>query len=76
MTTKKKTFTDFIIDTAERTICTFAEAFLGVIGASITFSDVNWPLAFSAAGLAALVTILKCLAALKTGDANTASLVD
>jgi len=76
MAKKKNTMKKYIIDVIERVICTFAETLLGVIGASTTFGEVNWGLAFSAAGLASLVTVLKCLAALKTGDAKTASLVD
>lgn len=72
---KKNQLKDFIIDTIERTLCTFAETLLGVIGASVTFAEVNWGLAFSAAGLAALVTILKCVIA-KTKSGWSASLLD
>ena len=66
----------YIIDVLERTIGTFAEALIGAIGASATFGEVNWGFAFSTAGLASLITVLKCLAALKTGEKKSASLVD
>lgn len=65
----------YLIDLAERVIVTFAEALLGAIGATATFGEVHWGVAFSTAGLAALVSLLKCIAAKKTGDKNTASLV-
>lgn len=65
----------YIIDLIERTIGTFAEALIGAIGASATFGEVHWGFAFSTAGLASLITVLKCLAAMKTGDSGNASLV-
>lgn len=65
----------YIIDVIERVVVTFAEALLGAIGATATFGEVNWGVAFSTAGLASLVSLLKCIAALKTGDKNSASLV-
>ena len=76
MAKKKQSYKKYIIDVIERVISTFAEALLGFIGTAQFFGEINWGLAFSAAGLAAFVSILKCLAALKTGDARTASLVD
>lgn len=65
----------YIIDVIERVVVTFAEALLGAIGATATFGEVNWGVAFSTAGLASLVSLLKCIAALKTGDKKSASLV-
>lgn len=73
---KKKTVKEFIKDLAERVICTFAESLLGTIGATATFGEVNWGLAFSVAGLASLVSVLKCIVAIKTGEKVSASLVD
>lgn len=70
-----KTIKKYIIDTAERVVCTFAEALLGVIGASATFGEVNWRLAVSTAGLAAFVSLLKCIVARTKGSENNASLV-
>lgn len=69
------TFKKYLIDTLERVICTFAEAFLGVICACSTLGEVNWGLAFSTAGLAALISLLKCIIARTSGDGDTASLV-
>ena len=78
MAKKKASYKKYIIDVIERVVATFAEALLGFIGSAQFFGEINWGLAFSAAGLAALVSLLKCIAALKTGDAKvkTASLVD
>ena len=70
-----KNIKKYIIDVIERVVVTFAEALLGAIGATATFGEVNWGVAFSTAGLAALVSFLKCLVALKTSDDKNASLV-
>lgn len=66
----------FILDTLERTIGTFCEALLGAIAACSMLGDIDWVMALSTAGLAALVTVLKCIVAKTKGDNNSASLVD
>ncbi len=73
---KKYWLKKYLLDMFERVLCTFAEALLGAIGACATFGEVNWGIALSTAGFASLITVLKCLAAKKTGDTDTASLVD
>lgn len=66
----------FIKDLLERVISTFAEGFLGAIATSaVTLGDVDWVFCLSAGGFAALVAVLKCLAALKIGDKDNASLL-
>lgn len=50
---------EFIFDTLLRSLRTFAQALMGSIGASaLTLGDVNWPTAFSAAGLATVLCVL------------------
>lgn len=71
-----KNFKKYLFDIAERMICTFAEALLGVIGASATFGDVNWKFALSTAGLATLVSGLKCVVAYNSGNKQSGSLID
>lgn len=71
-----KTVKKYIIDLIERVVATFAEALLGVIGASATFGEVNWGLALSTAGMAAFVSLLKCIIAWNTGNKKSASLVE
>ena len=70
-----KTMKKYLIDLVERVVVTFAEALLGAIGATATFGEVHWGVAFSTAGLAAFVSFLKCIAAIKVGDKTNASLV-
>lgn len=65
----------FLKDLLERSIATFAEAMLGCIGATAMIGDVDWVVALSTAGLATLVTVLKCIVAKCNGDKNSASLV-
>lgn len=66
---------EFIIDTLERSLATFAEAMVGCIGATAMIGDVDWVVALSTAGLATLVTFLKCIVAKCNGDKNSASLI-
>lgn len=72
---KDNKFKKYIIDVIERVVVTFAEALLGAIGATATFGEVNWGVAFSTAGLASLVSLLKCIVAWKTSEDRNASLV-
>lgn len=66
----------YIKDLLERVVATFAEGFLGAITTNaVTLGDIDWVFCLSAGGFAALISVLKCLAALKVGDKNTASLV-
>lgn len=66
----------YIKDLLERVVATFAEGFLGAITANaVTLGDIDWVFCLSAGGFAALISVLKCLAALRVGDKNTASLV-
>lgn len=66
----------FLIDMAERCIGTFAEAFLGSIAACTALGDIDWVLSLSTAGLATLVTMLKCIIAKCKGDTNSASFIE
>lgn len=43
---------------AERAIKTFAEVFLGYLVGAVVMSEVQWGLAFSAAGLGVIVSVL------------------
>lgn len=67
----------FLIDMLERVVTTFAESLAGVIGAMniATLGEIDWGFALGSAGLAALMSALKCLAAKKVGDCDNASLV-
>lgn len=47
-----------------RAIKTFAQAALGAMGGCALFSEVSWPAVFSAAGLAAVISLLTSLAGL------------
>lgn len=66
-------------DAAERAIATAAQTGIGVLvvdGAGVGLLDVDVPAALSLIGAAALVSILKSLAARRVGTPDTASLVD
>lgn len=47
---------------AIRALRTFAQSALGVIGAAAMITEVNWPVAFSSAALAAVLSILTSIA--------------
>lgn len=54
----------FFSGLTERAIKTFAQSLLAVIGVTgLGFGDVDWPLALSAAGLAALASVLTSVVA-------------
>lgn len=68
---------DYWKDLSERAFRTFAQALVGAMsaGAVITLHQVDWPYAFSAAGFAALVSVLMSLGASQIGDRGTAALL-
>ena len=47
---------------AIRALRTFAQSALGVIGAAAMITEVNWPVVFSSAALAAVLSILTSIA--------------
>lgn len=54
----------FLSGLAERALKTFAQSLLAVISVTgLGFGDVDWPLALSAAGLAALASVLTSVVA-------------
>lgn len=58
----------FWLDTSERVIATFAEVLGAFLIAGATFADVDWATAASISGVAALASLLKCVAAQRVGD--------
>ena len=65
----------FWIDTTERVISTFAQGVLASFGTgAIGLLEVNWTIALSVGGFAALTSFLKAAVAVRKTD--TASLVD
>ena len=64
--------TGFARDLAERTIATFAEALAALlIAGNVGVLEVGWRDALSLAGMTALVSLLKGVAAYKLGDNAT-----
>lgn len=65
-------------DTAERAIATAAQTLAALLGVdALNLLAVSWPALLSAAGAAALLSVLKALAAATlVGEKGTASLVD
>ena len=59
----RDTLTDkeFWKDTAYRSICTFAETAIAMITIGQAFTDVDWIHIASVSGVAAVVTVLKCI---------------
>lgn len=63
-------------DTAERVIATFAQAALGLLPAAyLPHTHLPVGTVLAGAGFAALVSLLKCVAALKVGAPDSASLL-
>lgn len=61
-------------DAIERAVRTAAQAALGLVGTeAIGLLDVGWAVVGSAAGLAAVVSLLTSIAAGGTGDVSSAS---
>jgi hypothetical protein len=61
----------FLLDTLERAVATFAQALLGT-GTVLDFSDGR---VYAAAGIAAAICVLKCLAATQVGASDSGSLL-
>ena len=53
---------EFWIAALKRAIHTAAQTAIGIIGAHTLFAEVNWPIVASAAGMAAVVSLLKSIA--------------
>lgn len=67
----------FVRDTAERVVRTFAQALLAFWGAdALNVLSADWGEALATSAGAALLALLTCLAGIKFGDPHTASLVD
>jgi hypothetical protein len=66
----------FLKDAAERAVATFAQTAIAVLTVSVGLHDVDWLNVGSVAGLAALLSVLKSVAATKVNDADSASLVN
>ena len=66
----------FWIATAERTIKTFAQTLASVLVAGgVGLLSADWPAALSAAGMAAVVSVLTSLGSLKVGPEDSPSVV-
>lgn len=65
----------FWLDLAERVISTFAQSLLGAFTADGLGLNLTWRGSLAVAGLASLASLLKCLAALKVGAPDSASLL-
>lgn len=61
---------EFAVDLAERAVTTFAQAFLAVF----TVGDLNSAKAGAVAGIAAVLSMVKSVAATKVKSADSASL--
>ena len=71
MRTKK-----FWTDTFERAVKTLAQTLTGSLVVFTGLLDVDWVNSLSAAGLATLLSVLTSVGSSKTGDNESASLVD
>ena len=66
----------FWADLGERVIATAAQSLVALLGVSeIGILDVDWAQAASVAGLAALLSALKAIAATRIGDPDSAALL-
>ena len=62
--------------TAERTIRTFAQALLALIGTNlVAVTDLDWPQMLLASTTAAIITVLTCVVATGVGDEGSPSLL-
>jgi len=65
----------FWVNTCERAVRTFCQALLASIGVgAVGFGDVNWNMAVSVAGVAAVVSVLTSVAALSVGPSDSPSI--
>lgn len=60
----------------ERCIKTFAQTLLATLGAAAALESVDWTLALTGAGLAALLSVLTSVGSLVASPAGSPSLVD
>ena len=59
-----KDFKSWIVAAGIRALKTFAQTMIAAIGTTALIEQVNWPVVFSTAGLAALLSILTSMAGL------------
>lgn len=65
----------YLKDLSERAVSSFAEGTLSVLGlGAVNLLDVDWRAALGVGGGAALITVLKGLAARRTGPTDGAGL--
>lgn len=66
----------FWVDVFERAASTFAQALAALLAADgLGVTDAPWPAALSVAAMAALLSVLKSVAATKVGDPDTGALL-
>lgn len=65
----------FWIDAFERIVATFGESLLAFFVVNAAFTTIDWTMAFSVSGLAAVASLLKAVVAAAKADTDTASLV-
>lgn len=66
----------FVCDTLERAVKTFAEMLVADISVGQGFGDIDWGRTLSVAGVATLISVLASIASFKFGNEGTASLVE
>lgn len=66
----------FWAQTLERAVKTFAQALVAILTAAAALEAVDWALALSTAGLAALLSVLTSIGSLVASPAGSPSLVD
>lgn len=64
----KRNWKKWFLAAGIRALRTFAQAAIAAIGSTVLLSEVNWPVVFSTAGLAAVLSILTALAGLPEVD--------
>lgn len=60
----KENFLNWLKAAGIRALKTFAQTFLATVGTATLFTEVNWAIVFSTAGLAAVLSIVTSLAGL------------
>ena len=66
----------FITQTLERMLKTFAQSLLAYTSVTgVAFGDIDWGLALSVSGVAALTSLLTSIASYNIGDKGTPSVV-
>lgn len=64
----KRNWKKWFLAAGIRALRTFAQAAIAAIGSTVLLSEVNWPVVFSTAGLAAVLSIFTALAGLPEVD--------